>query len=145
MQQQPIHGTCVEINGKAVLISGKPGVGKSSLALQLIDRGALLITDDQTLINLTRDVLFVFAPPSLKGLMEVRGVGICTFPYQETAPLALCVDICDEKLPDRLPEPIFIEYYGVKVPCLKLIKNDPLGAIKVNLKLNSEKTKGIHA
>ena len=48
MTSQSVHGTCVEINGEAILIKGDPGVGKSSLALQLIDRGALLIADDQT-------------------------------------------------------------------------------------------------
>jgi HPr kinase/phosphorylase len=133
-----LHGTCVEINGKAVLMTGKPGVGKSSLALQLIDRGAVLIADDQTLVKLEEGILMTSPPPSLKGLLEVRGIGICPFPYREQSPLALCVDICEEKGTERLPEPTFIEYHGVKVPCLKLTKNDPLGAIKVELSVGSK-------
>ncbi len=130
-----LHGTCVEVHGKAILISGKPGVGKSSLALQLIDRGALLVADDQTLIRLKGGGLIASPPLLLKGLLEVRGVGICSFPYQEKSTLGLCVDICEEKEAERLPEPTFIEYHGIKVPCLKLAKNDPLGAIKVELRV----------
>ena len=42
-----IHGTCVTLKGKAVLLRGEPGIGKSSLALDLIDRGAPLVADDQ--------------------------------------------------------------------------------------------------
>ncbi|OJW53372.1 MAG: hypothetical protein BGO67_01320 [Alphaproteobacteria bacterium 41-28] len=128
-----LHGTCVEIKGKAVLISGKPGMGKSSLALQLIDRGALLVSDDQTFIKLKEGILIASPAPSLKGLLEVRGIGICPFPYQEQSPLALCVEISDEDKTQRLPEPIFIEYHGIQIPCLTLAKNDLLGAIKVEL------------
>lgn len=129
------HGTTVEVKGKAVLILGKPGMGKSSLALQLIDRGGLLVADDQTFLSPENGVIFARAPATLRGCMEVRGVGICTFPYTEKSRLALCVEICDENAPERLPESLFFEYYEVKIPFLKLIKNDPLGAIKVELKV----------
>lgn len=135
MKEGLLHGTCVALNHKAVLICGKPGVGKSSLALQLIDRGATLISDDQTLLILEEGVLVAMAPPSLKGLMEVRGVGICSFPYQERAALELCVDLCEGEPLERLPELAFAEHHGLKVPLLKLQKDDPLGAIKVELKL----------
>ncbi len=128
-----LHGTCVEVSGKAVLITGKPGIGKSSLALQLIDRGAKLVADDQTLLRGERGIIMASPHPTLKGFMEVRGVGICPFPYQEKSPLYLCVNICEEKEPERLPEPTFIEYLGIEIPCLKLVKNDPLNAIKVEL------------
>ncbi len=133
-----IHGTCVEIKQKAVLISGKPGSGKSSLALQLMDRGALLVADDQTVLTLEEGLLTASPPPSLKGLLEVRGVGICSFPYQEQSPLALCVHICDEKEPERLPEPAFGEHFGLQIPCLNLMRNDPIGAIKVELFLTKD-------
>lgn len=135
MTELLLHGTCVEIQGKAVLVCGKPGTGKSSLALQLIDRGALLVADDQTFVRLEEGVLMASPPPNLKGLLEVRGIGICSFPYQGKSPLELCVDICEEREPERLPEPIFVEYHGVKVPSLRLVKNDPLGAIKVELRV----------
>ncbi len=131
MKEIQLHSTCIEIKGKAVLIAGKPGMGKTSLALQLIDRGAILVADDQTFISLESGILTTSPPLLLKGMMEVRGVGICTFPYQEKSPLALYVEICDDGISERLPEPMFTAYYGVQIPSLKLIKNDPLGAIKI--------------
>lgn len=135
MSDIQLHGTCVAIKNQAVLIAGKPGVGKTSLALQLIDRGAILIADDQTLISLEDGILIAMSTAPLQGMMEVRGIGICTFPYQEKSPLALYIEICDGELPERLPEPTFTVYHGIRVPSLKLIRNDPLGAIKIELKL----------
>lgn len=136
MKAAPLHGTCVEVKGKGVLITGKPGFGKSSLALQLMDRGALFISDDQTALSQEAGEIVVRAPLALKGLMEVRGVGICQFPCQEKSFLKLFVEICGSIDMERLPEPSFIEYYGIRVPYLKLLKGDPLGAIKVELKVD---------
>jgi HPr kinase/phosphorylase len=130
-----LHATSIVLNEGGVLISGKPGSGKSSLALQLIDRGATLVSDDQTIITSSKDQLILSPPSSLKGLIEVRGVGICSFPYVEKAPLRLCVELCEENDLERLPDPSFVEYYGIQVPVLKLMKNDPLGMIKVELKV----------
>jgi len=130
-----LHGTSVEIQGSGVLICGKPGMGKSSLALQLIDRGALLIADDQTLLDLEGNKLILQPPPPLRGIMEVRGVGLFPLPFQEKSFLRLCIEISEREKLERLPKPIFIEYYGIKIPLLKLNKNDPLGALKVEMKL----------
>lgn len=132
-----IHGTCIALNHKAVLICGSPGFGKSSLALQLIDRGAVLVSDDQTILTLEQGAVVAEAQPALKGLMEVRGVGICSFPYLEKASLELCVELCEEDQLERLPQFAFAKHYGIKVPFLKLKKDDPLGAIKIELKLCS--------
>ena len=46
-----IHATCVAIRGRAVLITGPSGAGKSDLALRLIDRGAVLVRDDYTVLT----------------------------------------------------------------------------------------------
>ncbi len=137
MKEALIHGTCVDINQKAVLICGSPGFGKSSLALQLIDRGATLVSDDQTILTLEERRVVVSAPLAFKGLMEVRGVGICSFPCQGKAFLELCVDLCEEDQLERLPKLAFAKHQGIKVPLLKLKRRDPLGAIKVELKLCS--------
>lgn len=130
-----LHATSILLDKGGVLISGQPGSGKSSLALQLMDRGAVLISDDQTIITCSKDQLILSPPSSLKGLIEVRGVGICSFPYVEKAPLILCVELSEEDDLERLPDPSFVEYYGIKVPVLRLIKKDPLGMIKVELKV----------
>jgi len=137
MKEILIHGTCIDLNQKAVLICGKPGFGKSSLALQLIDRGATLIADDQTILTLEKEEVIATAPLVLKGLMEVREIGICSLPYQDNSSLKLCVDLCEENQLERLPKCNFAKHHGIKIPLLKLKKNDPLGAIKVELKLSS--------
>lgn len=130
-----LHSTSVDIQGKGVLIFGKPGIGKSSLALQLIDRGAILIADDQTLLSYDKENLVLQPPETLRGMMEVRGLALCSFPFQQRSHLQLCVEICEKGEVERLPEVLFKEYYRIKVPLLKLEKDDPLGPIKVELKL----------
>ncbi|MBY0501267.1 MAG: HPr kinase/phosphatase C-terminal domain-containing protein [Alphaproteobacteria bacterium] len=129
-----VHGTTVDVKGNGVLIRGKPGAGKSALALQLIDRGALLVADDQTLLGCEKGKLIARSPTTIRGMMEVREIGICSFPYQEQSTLSLCVEICEKDLSERLPEPAFIEYHAVKLPLLLLRRGDPLGSIKVELK-----------
>jgi len=135
MKGVSLHGTCVSLNHKAVLICGNPGFGKSSLALQLIDRGAVLVADDQTILTFEEGAVVAEAPPALKGLMEVRGVGICSFPYRDKVSLELCVELCEEDQLERLPQLAFSQHHGIKVPLLKLKRGDPLGAIKIELKL----------
>ncbi len=96
-----LHATSVAIGGWAVLIEGPSGSGKSDLALRLIDRGAVLIADDQTQINAAPDGLYAYAPATIAGLLEVRGVGIVTVPYMERAEVALAVRI---STPERMPD-----------------------------------------
>ena len=57
------QATCVAIGGRAVLIEGEPGSGKSSLALALIDRGAALIGDDGVRLELRGNRLYASPPP----------------------------------------------------------------------------------
>lgn len=96
------HATCVAIGGRAVLIEGPSGSGKSDLALRLIDRGAVLIADDQTQVRAENGRLYAYAPATIAGQMEVRGMGIVRVPYLQRAPLALAVRI---GRPERMPEP----------------------------------------
>lgn len=130
-----LHSSCVNIREHGILICGRPGTGKSSLALQLMDRGATLIADDQTYVGWEDGQLIASPPPSLKGMLEVRGVGLCTFPFQNQSVLKLCVEISEDGQFERLPDPLFVEYHGIKLPGLRLMKNDALGAMKVELKL----------
>lgn len=130
-----IHSTSVDIHGSGIMILGKPGMGKSSLALQLIDRGAHLVADDQTQLSYDKEKLVLQPPERLKGMLEVRGVGLCYFSFRKQTSLKLCVEICEEDMLERLPDPLFKEYYEIKVPLLRIKKDDPLGPIKVELKL----------
>jgi len=107
--------TCVSIEGRGVLIKGKPGSGKSSLALALIDRGAVLIGDDGIWLEQRGERLFALPPPEIAGMLEVRGVGIATLPAGE-APLCLVLTLADHS--DRLPEPHTVAVAASSLPHL---------------------------
>ncbi len=100
-----LNVTCVSIDKKAVLIAGPPGAGKSDLALRLIDYGAELVADDQTELKREKGVLIASAPSSIKGLFEIRHVGLVRMTPIASAPVALYIELAllHEKL-ERLPE-----------------------------------------
>jgi len=129
-----LHASSVAIGGRGVLIEGKSGEGKSDLALRLIDRGATLISDDQTICRSESGILLACAPSTIAGKIEVRGIGIVTMPYQDCVPVALLIVILDH--PPRLPEEHRTRSIaGVDVPVLGLAALEPSAPIKVELAL----------
>jgi hypothetical protein len=114
-----MQASAVVVGGRALLIKGPPGSGKTSLALALIDRGAGLIGDDG--VTLTRDgeALIASPPPRIDGLLEVRGVGLVTINVAAPAPVALILSLggpAHERLPET-PLPMQV-IAGVAVPVL---------------------------
>ncbi|UVO49191.1 aldolase [Sphingomonas sp. SUN019] len=101
--RETIHATTVAIDGRAVLISGPSGSGKSDLALRLIDRGATLVSDDYTEVRRDGDGLIAAPPATIAGRIEVRGIGIVPFPHLADAKVALAVRLGGpvERLPER--------------------------------------------
>jgi serine kinase of HPr protein (carbohydrate metabolism regulator) len=102
LSSETLHATSVAIDGRAVLLEGVSGTGKSDLALRLIDRGGMLVSDDQTLLIRKGQTLVARAPGTIRGRIEVRGLGIVTMPYVEDVPVALIVRLGAE--PMRMPE-----------------------------------------
>lgn len=98
-----IHASCVAIGGSGVLLLGPSGSGKSDLALRLIDGGAKLVADDRTLVRVKSGRLHASAPATIRGLIEIRGVGIVAMPVRASAPIALVVELGREGA--RLPQP----------------------------------------
>jgi serine kinase of HPr protein (carbohydrate metabolism regulator) len=126
---ETVHATCVSIGGRAVLIFGRSGAGKSDLALRLIDRGATLVSDDYTIVA-ERDGALVTTPPAtIAGKMELRGVGIIELAHASDVPAALIVDLDHD--PDRLPEPGTRDIAGVAIPVITLHGLEPSAPIKV--------------
>ncbi|MDZ4274591.1 MAG: HPr kinase/phosphatase C-terminal domain-containing protein [Erythrobacter sp.] len=113
------HASAVVIGGRALLIAGPPGSGKSSLALALIDRGAGLIGDDAVTLTLADDRLIASPPPNIAGLLELRGVGLLRVPVADPAPVALILELGGTAQPARLPETLpRRDIAGVQVPVL---------------------------
>jgi len=71
-----MHGTLVEVYGVGVLLTGKSGIGKSECALELIERGHILVSDDLILIKSNEQSLVGTPPRELGYFVEVRGVGV---------------------------------------------------------------------
>jgi HPr kinase/phosphorylase len=71
-----IHGTLVDVYGIGILLTGKSGIGKSEAALDLVERGHRLITDDVVKMRL-KDTDIIGMPSNDYGhFMEIRGVGL---------------------------------------------------------------------
>lgn len=134
---QLVHATSVEIGGHAVLIRGPSGSGKSDLALRLIDGGAVLVADDQTMVSNDGGRLFCGVPGTIAGYLEVRGLGIVRLPHRARVPLALVVDLVPPKEVERLPEPSSAQLQGVMIPRLALAAFEASAAAKVRLAMHS--------
>ena len=127
-----VHASAVAIGGRGVLILGASGRGKSDLALRLIDRGAVLIADDQVELAARGGRLRACALATIHGKLEVRGVGIVDCDAV-AAPIALVVDLDAE--PERLPEPGVSSLEGIAVPTVALAPFDASAPLKVELAL----------
>ena len=128
-----MHATTVAIDGRGVLISGPSGSGKSDLALRLIDRGAKLVSDDQTLVRAEGGAALAYAPATIAGRLEVRGLGILDTERVEGVPLALSVALAEDV--ERLPEPRRTVVAGVEMAELRLDPRPASAPIKVELAL----------
>lgn len=71
-----MHGVLVDVFGVGILITGKSGVGKSEIALELVNRGHRLIADDSVIIKNINDQLIGKSPEKIRYYMEIRGIGI---------------------------------------------------------------------
>lgn len=126
-----LHATSIAIDKLALLITGESGAGKSSLAIELLTRGAALISDDQTLLSTENGALLASAPPKLAGLIEVYGVGIVPSPRICNAPTAVAFELqLVNEQAERLPDLDFADYMGVRIQRVTLAKNDPILAAK---------------
>ncbi len=134
LSSETIHASAVAIRGRAVLIGGLSGRGKSDLALRLIDRGGGLVSDDYVFVRRQGDRLLASAPPTIAGKIEVRGVGLVDFPTESEVPVALFVDL--DVPPERLPEPGETRSMaGIAIPVVGLSALEPSAPIKVELAL----------
>ncbi|WP_138471691.1 HPr kinase/phosphorylase [Poseidonocella sp. HB161398] len=111
------HASAVAIDGRAVLILGPSGSGKSALALALMGYGAELIADDVTLLWREDARVMAGAPPTLPRAIECRGIGLIRAALARPAPVALMVNLNVTET-QRLPEPAQADLLGTALPVL---------------------------
>lgn len=129
MSTQPVHASCVALDGRAVLLIGASGSGKSDLALRLVDRGWTLVADDYVHLRPAHGRLLASPPDRIAGQMEVRNVGLVSLPFASDIPVCLAVLL--DREPERLPEPGEWRFAGQAVPALPLPAFQPSTALKV--------------
>lgn len=120
LSAETIHASTVALDGRAVLIMGPSGSGKSDLALRLIDRGFVLVSDDQTIVKRDGDRLIATAPPNIAGKLEIRGIGIVEVDRVRDVPVALLVELRSE-IP-RMPDDDSRErsFLGIGLPMISI-------------------------
>jgi HPr kinase/phosphorylase len=140
-----VHGTCVALGRTAALLRGPSGSGKSDLALRFLFLARrspaaleppILVADDQ--VRLTRDGarLIAKAPETIRGKLEVRGIGIVEVKSLPEAELALVVDLVALAEVERLPEGDAVaSLLGVALPLVRLCPWEGSAAIKLAIAL----------
>jgi HPr kinase/phosphorylase len=131
--REKVPGTCVEVEGLGVLFRGTTGSGKSDLALRLIDGGARLIADDYTELSSENATLIARAPETIRGLLEVRGIGILNIGGPLQAELGVVIDLVTAEQVERRPEDESTELLGIRVPLFRLTPLEASSPAKVRL------------
>jgi len=134
---QMVHGTAVQLGRAGLLLRGPSGSGKSDLALRLIESGAALIADDQVAVAHDGAEIWLSAPPSIAGMIEVRGLGILRLPRASRAALRLVCDLVAREAVERLPERGTCAFFGVAVPQVALCGFDASTPAKLRFALRA--------
>lgn len=132
-EQVTIHGSFVDVYGVGMLFAGSSGIGKSEIALDLVERGHRLVADDATMLTKKRESILMGTGSSLvKHLVEIRGLGLIdirqmfgirSIRFQKRLEIVVELEVYDEaKEYDRLGldestiNIMGVEIHGVKLP-----------------------------
>ena len=135
LSAETLHASTVATEGRAVLITGPSGSGKSDLALRMLDRGFSLVSDDQTIVKRDGKRLLASAPHNIAGKLEIRGIGIIDMDRTDNVQIALVVELTSDiqRLPDDSRERPFL---GVKLPLVTIDAMTASAPSKVALALD---------
>jgi serine kinase of HPr protein (carbohydrate metabolism regulator) len=135
LSAETVHASTVASDGRAVLITGPSGSGKSDLALRLLERGFTLVSDDQTIVRREEDRLVASAPDNITGKLEIRGLGIVDMAVATDVPVALLVELTSDiqRLPDEARERPLL---GVPLPLVSIDEMSASAPSKVALALD---------
>ena len=119
LSSENLHASTVALDGRAVIISGPSGSGKSDLTLRLLDRGFVLVSDDRTIVRKDGDKVIASVPETIRGKLEIRGVGIVEMPTVADVVVALVVELTSDiqRLPDDSRNRIIM---GIGIPMISV-------------------------
>lgn len=127
-----VHGTLIDIYGVGILFTGRSGIGKSEIALDLVERGHRLVADDVVNIEMASDnILMGYGEQLLQDTIEIRGVGIIdirkTFGIRAVRTrkrVEVMIELVDWNLEDDYERfglvDIFTPILGIDIPFVKL-------------------------
>jgi serine kinase of HPr protein (carbohydrate metabolism regulator) len=123
------------LNGpwRGVLIEGPADAGKSDLALRALAHGFRLVADDRVILWTSGGRLYGRAPDTLTGLLEVRGVDVLRM---NVIPLCEIALVAQAGIPERIPEPLFADILGLRVPKIILRLGDSSAPAKLGRALS---------
>ena len=130
-----VHATCVAFDGRGVLIRGPAGSGKSDLAARAIDSGARLVADDRVTLARRGDTIVAASPPQLRGMLEIRGLGILRVESDMESPLALVADLAEARTIERMPEVESCDLLGVALPRIRVAPFEASAVAKLRFAL----------
>ena len=128
-----MHATALVLGTRGVIVSGASGLGKTSLALHLVERFATagrfarIVSDDQVFLENRNGRLVCHAPAAIAGRVEVRGYGPTPVATERSCVVDLFVRLAEGAAP-RLPERAFGTIEGCRIEALTLAARDAPGA-----------------
>jgi serine kinase of HPr protein (carbohydrate metabolism regulator) len=132
-----IHASCIALSGAGVLLRGRPGAGKSDLALRLVDGGGVLVADDLCEIRRAGSRLFADLPaavdPTFRGRIALRGIGFLTLSYAGPTPLSLVADLEPGAPAEVGQSGREVVYLGIALPLIVLDPFQASAAAKLRL------------
>lgn len=132
-----MHASFVLWRNKGILFRGKSGSGKSELALKFIEnKNAVLVADDVVALKTRQNKLWGYAPENIRGLLEIRNVGISRYEFAAEAEVSLLVNLVQYKENlERLPKNKTENILGVEIPAIDLYAEDTTILEKIIVKL----------
>ena len=133
--------SCVSIGESAILITGESGIGKSELALALIDRGARLISDDAVALRHEAGRIIAAPAQNIGGQIEVRNLGLMPMAPGPDCPVALLIEL-NRVAPRWIERSEQRSILGIAIPQILLSPDSTVLAIKAEMALQAYGVKG---
>jgi serine kinase of HPr protein (carbohydrate metabolism regulator) len=107
-----------------VLVLGGSGSGKSRLSIQLLEMGGWLVADDAVEVIRRYDRLWASCPATIRGQLEMRGLGLLAMPSLAATELHLVARLAGSVKVDRLPVPASTGILGTELPLITIAPHE---------------------